>query len=371
MPGRGYELIYANYFASLERSTRVAHMGRSSFCEARDKLSWEAFAYLLNKSSLENRSEFEMERWLGHRVRAVDGTNVQLPCSEEILATFPRRRSLVGEVHYPQLHLTVAADVFTCQPTHSIVHDKHFSERDDLLDFLKTFDKGDVALLDRGFDGKRVWQSFDDVGQHYVARIRARGACVLSFNPSKKDQTIETKNESGKIMKIRIIRGNRFRNGDYLFLATNLLDAKKYERTAVLDLYKRRQAVEDVFLNLKNTLHAKNIRSKKVNGVLQEVYAALTMTSIVAGIRYLFEHTIKRRRINYKAITWRIETAIEVLVRPLSRARLNRIFHGICSFQHLQQPDRMYPRWSLQPEQKWIKERRKVTYRAKKRKIQN
>jgi len=204
-------------------------------------------------------------------------------------------------------------------------------------------------------------------GQHFLARIRVRGKGGIRFNRDSRDQIIEFTTEDGECMRIRMIRGPKFKTGNHLYLATNLLDPKKYTRGELLALYKKRQAVEEVFLHLKNTLHVKNIRSKKVNGVLQEVYAALTMTSIVAGIQYLFERNLKYKRISFKAIAWRLETAIEVLLEPKSRYWINRLFGGLNNFGHTQQPGRSYPRWSVQPENKWIKEKRQKVYLAKKR----
>lgn len=345
----------------------MVRVARSSYSEARDKLSWEAFPYLLDRANLENRDRFEIPLWKGHRVRAFDGSCVQLPNSEDILASFPVRSGGWGDTHYPYAYLVVAADIFTCQTTHTIIGNKYSSERDQLRAVLETFNQGDICILDRGLDGKKVWKAFEDSNQHYLGRLKVRG-CGLKFNQKLKDQVIELQLETGEVLKVRIIRGPKFKTGNYLFLATNLFDRKKYDRKSLLKLYRQRQAVEDVFLHLKNTLHAKNIRSKKLNGILQEIYAALTMTSIVAGIRYLFEQNLRKKRISFKALCWRLETAVIVLLEPQAVGRLNLLFNGLMSFNHFRQPGRSCPRWSMQPENKWIKERRNKKYRAKARK---
>ena len=120
---RGYELLFANYVAHTTRSADVVKIARSSYSEARQKLSWEAFAYLLD------RTQIDSELWHGHRVRAVDGTRIQLPRSEEILSEFPIRNNSFGESPYPMLSLIVAADAFSCQPTHSLVGNMYLSAR--------------------------------------------------------------------------------------------------------------------------------------------------------------------------------------------------------------------------------------------------
>lgn len=363
--GRGYELIYANYFSHIERSNEVCRLSRSSFCEARNKLSWEAFAYLQEKANLEHNEGFENPLWKGHRVRAVDGTCIQLPRGKDLVATFPERNSKYGASYYPYSYLVAAADVFTCQTTHTVIGNKYSSERDQLRELLSTFNAGDISILDRGFDGKTVWKSFDDAQQFYLGRLRVRGVSRLNFNENLRDQVVETTTDSGEIIKIRIVRGKKFKTGNHLFLATNLFDRRKYSRKDLLELYKKRQAVEDVFLHLKHTLKAKNIRSKNLNGALQEIYAALTMTTIVAGLRYLYELNLEKKRISFKAFCWRLETGFCALLRPMSSRKLSLLFDPVCRFTHTKQPGRSYPRCSRQPASKWIAERIKKEYNAK------
>jgi hypothetical protein len=357
--GRGYELIYANYFAQLEHSDQVCRLSRSSFCEARAKLSWEAFALLLHRANLDQNKNFQSPRWKGHRVRAVDGSCVQLPRSEEILATFPVRSGGFGNTHYPYAYLVVAADIFTSQIAHSLVGNKYSSERDQLRLLLNNFEKSDISILDRGFDGKSVWAAFNEAEQHFICRLKlpAKGR-IKRFDPKLRDQVIAHE-EDGKTFQVRVIRGPKFKTGNYLFVATSLLDSHQYQRKEILELYKKRQSVEEAFLHFKNACHAKNIRSKKLNGVLQEIYAALVMTTIVAGIRYLFEMGLRQKRISFKAICWRLEKHMGILLMPTSHDRLLRIFRNIISFSHAMQPGRSYARYSRQPENKWIKEKRR------------
>jgi hypothetical protein len=213
-------------------------------------------------------------------VRAVDGTSVQLPRSQEILKVFPVRKNAFGQSHYPMLSVVVAADIFSCQITHTFVGNKHLSEREALKSVMIGFEEGDISILDRNFNGKKLWRHFDDAKQFFVGRLRINGRGVFSFNRRSKDQIVELEPDH----QVRVIRGPRLKNGDYIYVVTNLLDSRKYNRTEVLKLYQKRQAVEDVFLHFKNKLDAKNIRSKKINGVLQEIYAALTMTSVIAGL---------------------------------------------------------------------------------------
>lgn len=342
-------------------------MSRSSYSEARDKLSWEAFDYLLGQANLEHQNNFTPELWLGHRVRAVDGSTVQLPKSAEIDQTFAPRCGGFGESYYPYASVFLACDIFTTQVTHSLLGDRFTSERAQLIQMLQSFNPGDIAILDRGLDGRKVWQAFIKASQHFVGRLRVRGCGGLKYDRSKRDQWINIQTDNGATLQVRVVRGPKFKTGNHLFIVTSLLDTQTYTRRDLLALYKKRQAVEDVFLNAKSTLYAKNIRSKKLNGVLQEIFATLTIASMAAGIRYLFERHIQLRRISFKAICWRLETEIGLLVEASSEAQIEHAFAGQERFNHRVQRKRSYPRWSHQPVNKWISEKRRARYYAKKR----
>lgn len=343
-------------------------LSRSSFCEAREKLSWEAFDYLLTQVNLEEQDGFAPERWRGHRVRAIDGTTVQLPRSDELLETFAPVTGGYGASYYPYASLFIAVDLFTTQIARTAIGGRYSSERVYLKQMLSSFEEGDISILDRGLDGKSVWHAFEEHGQHFLGRLRVRGAAGLRFfSLRRKDQTVNLKLDDGTPMKVRVVRGPKFSTGNHLFLVTNLFDQKTYDRRSLLDLYRKRQAVEDVFLNFKTTLHGKNIRSRKVNGVLQEIYAALCMTSLVAGLRYLFEKRVKGKRVSFKSICWRIETRASLLLTPMKALELKHLMRAIVRFNHLKQPDRSYPRFSRQPPSKWINEKRRAKYYKKKR----
>jgi len=366
--GRGYELICSHYFSQLDPAKQLIKISRSSYCEARDKLSWEAFAYLQDMANLEHSQAFNAPLWKGHRVQAVDGSCIQLPHSKEILATFPvRTAGGWGQPHYPVASLVIAVNVYTGQVLESAIGNKHSSEPLQIRDLIKGFRKGDITLLDRGFQGKDIWREFDESEQHYVCRVKA-GAKEPFFNKNLKDQVVELECAQGARIKVRVIRGPKLGSGHYLFLATNLMNAKKYSRTDVLELFKRRQAVEEVFLHLKQTLNVKNIRSKKVNGVLQEIYAALAMLTIVAGLRYLYNLQTKNKKVSFKAIACRLESAIGVLLSSMTQEQLKKVFQNIQSFTHTTQPNRKYPRWSKQPVNKWIVEKSKKARQARQRK---
>ena len=58
---------------------------KQSISESRQKLHYQAFAYLLNKANMEEHIE---PLWHGHRVRIVDGTKINGPNTTELKEHF-------------------------------------------------------------------------------------------------------------------------------------------------------------------------------------------------------------------------------------------------------------------------------------------
>lgn len=357
---KGSQLLCANYFSHKSPDSWLAKKGicRSSFSEARSKLSWEAFAYLLEEIKCKPKL------WKGHKLRAVDGTKFNLPHHREVLSQFPISDNYYGSTHYPQGILLAAADVETGQITNALFGNKHLSEHTCLKDLLSTFSDGDVCLLDRGFYGKDLWFNFKKQNQFFVARFKCKGRGIIKeFNPDLKDQVHEISHpQTNEKMKIRIVRGLKFKSGSYLYIVTNLVDQADYKKTELLNLYKRRQTIEESFKQVKQNLGLElTLRVKKINSLLQEIFAALLAQAFVSVIKYQIEQT--HRKTNFNGITYAVAKNFYCLVTDGTSHVLNEIIETALQHYHLLQPGRSYPRYSRQPENKWIKERRMKNYR--------
>jgi hypothetical protein len=62
-------------------------MTQQSLCEARNKLTVEAFLHLFT-ISMEETIKNSNEKWNGYRIFAIDGTKIALPDDEKLLEHF-------------------------------------------------------------------------------------------------------------------------------------------------------------------------------------------------------------------------------------------------------------------------------------------
>lgn len=181
----GYEITSQNYFSQFNCIESAA--ARSSFCEARSKINWQAFAYLLTQLNQESTSKLSHLKWRGHNVKAIDGTFLTLPATDEVLKEYPRRKKV--KAHYPNGLLVTAMNVFTGQPVCAVFSNDAGSERASLNKLLNKFETNDVLLLDRGYEGL---EHFDNIARRnlfFIARIRSTGEAknrvLKKFNGAK------------------------------------------------------------------------------------------------------------------------------------------------------------------------------------------
>jgi hypothetical protein len=379
----GYAITSQNYFSQLEEHLHreLPSASRSSLCEARQKLHWRAFEYLLRQSNLRNEEIPENYKWKGHVVRAGDGSKITLPNSKEILKKFPQRKAAKSPEgtlsHYPFAQLVTACNVMTGQPTAARLYNMYGSEREGLMSMVKEeFRANDICLLDRGLDGMRVWNTFDKNKQFHVTRLReikGKGASHLKYvhqflRSNKKEITIKRQSKdpkTGEMMKtqLRLIRGRRLKDGSFLVVGTNLLDKKKYPACEVIELYARRWNIETMYKRVKTLMNLQSFHAKQPNGILQEVFAHLLVLSMTSAIAI---QAARVAGLNPKEVSPNLKNATEVMKRNLffyvtsvhenrkaTHYWANKIYQEVLRILCKKQPGRSYPRYSRQPMNMW------------------
>lgn len=365
--GNGYDIVSQNYFSELK-----LHLGRkreaakrSSLCEARQKLSWKAFEFLLAEANLEKRDE-KSGLWKGHRIRAIDGTSLTLPASEAILEEFPRKPGVKQPgSHYPFGRLITATNIVTGQPVGAKLGKWQTSERELALGLIRTFQTGDVALLDRGFEGFDFFKEMEKLGQFFVCRVRTRGGVrreVKEFlKTNKRHQIITLSETTGRTLKVRAIRRKKDRKGDAIVILTNL--PEKFSHSDVWKLYLKRWQIETMYYRVKELFKIERFHSRNANGLLQEVFANLFLLSMVALIVHKTKLQQKMPSESLKSLNFK--NAAEVVRRhliycvemnPNSRSHHTIAKSMIAQVQSCffyQQPNRKNPRISKQPCQTW------------------
>jgi hypothetical protein len=383
--GNGYDISSQNYFRQLggHLGESITPPTRQSVSEARGKLRWEAVEYLLELANLERDGLPERLKFLGHVTRAVDGSSFFTPASDDLLGHFSRRKtkSEEGETHYPYGLCVAAINVFTDQPVAAVVDDYRASERELLKRLISRFDKGDLALLDRGLGGAQVYLDFDVRGQYFVHRAKTTGdrvagyiARFLASGRVQKTVKIQVKDdESTKAvqLKLRLILGPIDSEGKPIVFVTNLRGKNRYPKESIIELYTRRWGVETMYNRVKNLLNLENFHARTYNGVMQEIFSNLLVLSLAAAVS---NAAIDEKKMNPEETRPNFKNATEVVRRHLfsivdhrivglsPKKLLRQMMEEVAAITYTIRPGRSYPRVSMQPIQSWnLKKSAKLT----------
>ncbi len=170
------------------------------------------------------------------------------------------------------------------------------SEREEMKKLMPRIPEKSVNLFDRGYPS---FDGFDWLRSNYsgywLFRCPAsrtfpvvekfvesgRQETVACIKPSKKaKQKIEIcRRRSLKALKVRIVRLVS-PEGEISVLLTNLFNKKKYPADEIVGLYFKRWRVEEYYRDEKVTFEIERFHARTVNGVLQELYAAMA-TSLI------------------------------------------------------------------------------------------
>jgi hypothetical protein len=370
----GYDITSQNYFEELgeHRGSATRPVTRQSISEARGKLKWQGFEALLSVANRERQFKEDCLRYKGHITRAVDGTSMIVPRSEELLRYFTPRTSRQGEGHYPSLLAVTAMNVFTGQPIAARIGDHTDSERDGLLSMIRTvFKRGDLSLLDRGLPAGWLFWEFEKAGQFYLSRMKTTGdraaSYVQSFVKSEKKskvirlEIVDVDTQEKVEIKVRLVRGPMDSEGKRIVFATNLI-GEEYTRKSILKLYRERWAVETLYGRMKNLLKVERFHARSYNGVMQEIFANLLVLSLTALV---WSATICRKKMNPRRSVPSFKNAVEVVRRHLfdaidhritgrrAKELTKRMIEQTNRVMWKKQPGRNYPRVSMQPIKVW------------------
>jgi hypothetical protein len=133
-----------------------------------------------------------------------------------------------------------------------------------------------------------------------------------------------------KTLRVRIIRSRLQIKGfrtRMIWIVTTLLDAKKYTRGAITDLYWRRWQMELSFRDLKTTMGMESLRCRTPEMIEKELLTFLIahnfLRALMAEAATLYQ--VPRQRISFKGAVDSIRSFHPAMLRAASKRALNRL----------------------------------------------
>jgi len=286
----------------------IRKITKSGFSKSRRKLAPEAFLELNDIIWKDFYKEVDYLGYHGHKLRAADGTFLNLPNHSSIQEEFGRRgmgrgkkkdvsksMCLLSALYDPVNYLTL--DVQT-GPTDG-------NEQDLLLKHLSKVDRGDILLLDRGYPCTPLFSGLQSMGIHFIVRMKQNWLPVKEFMASRKRDTVVTLTVSDgyyesykeqfpamkKEIKCRLVK-IALPNGKEEILGTSLLDSAKYKLQELGELYQIRWGAEEGYKLYKAKVQVEAFSGKTATAVKQDIYAKVMMMTLCAALAFPIEERV-------------------------------------------------------------------------------
>jgi hypothetical protein len=254
---------------------KVFHFGedtsaptKSAFCRLRQKICWswfrDCFAYLVEQIRP------IQARWQGMQVYAIDGQQLTLPRSEDLVAhgfngraTGRYRESYMCKGYLSHLYdvLTGVSLKISLNPT--------LNEQADAYQLLVNVEPGNLILYDRLYMNQKLVRRHFELNLKFLMRCRKNAnRAIEKFFESKK--TTSSTQIGGKT--VYLIKAKHPGANEWSVFATNLPRRLRTPKT-IANLYRCRWEIESSFRELTDQSRTEQWHSKTFNGIMQELYA--------------------------------------------------------------------------------------------------
>lgn len=282
----------------------------SAFVQQRDKLLTKTFKFLLQEFT---HSFADFNVYQGYRLIAVDGSDLLIPHNPSHKQTY--FQSTPNSKGFNLLHLNVMYDlcnkvyIDACiQPGRNKYEIKALN---DMVDESALKDEKVIIIADRGYESYNTFAHIEQKGWKFLIRVKdVESKSVVSslglpktgefdqqltriltrkqtkaiksrpdiykFMPNNSNfDYLESVDQLYYPMSFRVVRV-KIAESTYQTFITNL-EPEDFGMEQIRELYRMRWGVETSFRELKHTLGLANLHSKKMECIIQEVFARMVM----------------------------------------------------------------------------------------------
>jgi len=248
---------------------------KGSLTKARQRISFLFFKDIF-QSLIKDFEPFR-KTFRGFYIYAVDGDQLQLPCSEDIL-----NNGYLGcpckdgtETHYLRMYLSHAYDVLS-GVTKSIRFSPWLNEIAHAITMIPQFETNSITLYDRLYLSTELIKTHARSKNFFIAR------CKKGSTFSLITQLFNSKGWYSRMViegvEVHLYKHRNHKTGEIYIYATNLPQGA-FNREEIAMLYTRRWGVETSFKDSTSTMKMEQWHSESFNGILQELYAHFWLIS--------------------------------------------------------------------------------------------
>jgi hypothetical protein len=265
-----------------------------AFCRARQRIRHTLFIDLHKFIVRFFYANIGYKRWFDFRVLAIDGSELNLPSSKELLNKFGCHHTNSIGTKIPQARVSFLCDVLNYITIDARIVSFKIGEQQMFESHLECIGKGDLLTADANYGHFRILKAIQKRKADFCIRMSqcsgfikqflASGETdiVLQWNPSlQTKENCKKHNIDCNPFNVRLVR-IELPSGKTEVLALSLLDHKKYSFEQVKQLYDKRWGVEEEIKKFMQRLLIEFFSSVKENGILQDFYANIFMLNMVS-----------------------------------------------------------------------------------------
>lgn len=340
-----------------------------AYCTARGDLPEEVLHGLVRESGKQVEDESPQSWfWHGRRVRAVDGSTVTMPDTEENQAVYPQQKTQKPGCGFPIARILVIFSLSLGTVLEAAIgkyHGKQTGENSLFRTLYDALDEGDIILADRYFSGWSdialpLQRGIDIVvrkHQHRRSDFR-RGKrlgkddhLIFWTRPQcpkwMSAEQYATLPAELRLREVRIHVAQKSFRTKSLVVVTTLLDAEEYPPEEIALLYRRRWQAELHLRSLKIVLQMDHLRCKTPERVRNEFFTHLLGYNLIRGVMATaaFQSGQSPWEISFKGTLQTLSQFLPLLLTSVSsEAWCMALLTAVATHNVGDRPDRFEPR---------------------------
>ena len=305
---------YRQVFKSLQPFRRRGTPGRSTLCEARQRLGVAPLHHLVaDVIRLQATPATPGAFYRGLRLMAVDSFVLDVADSLANARVFARPGSSRSPAAFPQARVLGLCELGTHVFWKTLIKPCRTSEVTMAPTLLRHVQADMLLLWDRGFLSYRLVQQVLGRGAHLLARIKSNlvfrplrrykdGSFLAKLYASPRDRTLDRNGIRVRIIEYTLDDPGRPGSGQKHRLLTTLLHARKHPAQRLIELYHERWEEELTIDELKTHQRERPVlRSERPAGVVQEIQGLLLAHYVV---RVLMSEAARREEISPRRLSF-------------------------------------------------------------------
>ena len=273
-----------NDFIKARKNDEIEY-SKQAFSKGRQRIRPEAFQELYQAVVSKFYEKADICSWKGYQLFGIDGTRLNLPCTEELAQLYGAQVSQGA----PQVQALVSC---VYDLLNGIIVDTRFahcksSERDAAKDMITSFQlaqvENPVFIMDRGYPSAELIDAIMNAGHKFI--MRCPKGFLRGMTLPETDNTLEHKFSRLKHpLKIRVVK-IQLSSEETQCLITNILDSQ-ITPDDFKWAYQKRWGIETKYNDVKNKLQIECFTGYSPVAVLQDFYATMFLANLAGVLEY-------------------------------------------------------------------------------------